>query len=308
MVPAGVPGASVGGADRRLLGRAAGERLLQQRADALGAAVLHLIDVEADAAAGVTLVQPLDPFFCFLEVRRLRCDHQQGVHPLDRDDAQNARQRTLVGRSHRLVELGHDGLDLRALQREQAHRHAGQPVDVEHVDGLEHVPELELGAGDDQQVAQIVGAYRRRILLERLEDRHHLAHADVLERHDLDAVARRQRPRAVAELRRDVAANGSRGRHDLPDRAFLDHRRAVRAKNHFQRRRQRLARNARGRAYRYRAADRRIDRVRLAEDIGQDVADDLAQFGAFEVERDRRSARHRARRCRAAARRRAAVL
>jgi hypothetical protein len=49
-----------------------------------------------------------------------------------------------------------------------------------------------------QQVAQIVGAYGRRILLERLEDRHHLPHADVLERHDLDAVARRQRSRAIA--------------------------------------------------------------------------------------------------------------
>jgi hypothetical protein len=101
-------------AGRRLLGRTAGERLLQQRADALGAAVLYLVDVEADAAAGIALVQPVDPLLRFLEVRRLRRDDEQRVHPLDRDNAQDARQRALVRRSHRLVELGDDGLDVRA--------------------------------------------------------------------------------------------------------------------------------------------------------------------------------------------------
>ena len=58
-----------------------------------------------------------------------------------------------------LVELLHHRLHVGVLQREQAHRHARHPVDVEHVDRVEQVLQLALGAGQDQQVAQIVGAH-----------------------------------------------------------------------------------------------------------------------------------------------------
>ena len=52
---------------------------------------------------------------------------------------------TVVG--HRQpIQLGHHRLDVSALEREQADGHSGDPVHVEHVDGLEQVPQLELGA------------------------------------------------------------------------------------------------------------------------------------------------------------------
>src|SRR5207249_11033121 len=51
--------------------------------------------------------------------------------------------------------------------------------------------------------------------------------------------------------------------------------------------RKRVARNPGCRPNRYRATDVGIDRVRLVQDIAQDIADDVTQIGAFEVERDR---------------------
>ena len=90
----------------------------------------------------------------------------------------------------------------------------------------------------------------------------------------------------AAELRRHVAAHGGRLRHDEVHAAALHHRRAVHAQQRLERRRQRLARNAGGRAHGHRAADRGIDRVGLVEDVAQDVAHDLAQVRAFEVEHD----------------------
>ena len=66
----------------------------------------------------------------------------------------------------------------------------GQPVDVEHVDGFEHV----LAARARCRRRSAGCADRRRVSssrpLEGLQDRHHLTHADVLERHDLHADSR----------------------------------------------------------------------------------------------------------------------
>ena len=67
---------------------------------------------------------------------------------------------------------------------------------------------------EDQQVAQLVGAHGRRVLRERLEDAHHLAHADVAQRHDLDtespAAARAcELPSCGVTLPRTAAAAGT---------------------------------------------------------------------------------------------------
>ena len=139
----------------------------------------------------------------------------------------------------------HHALHVGVLQREHARRHARHPVDVEHVDRLHQVPKLALGAGQDQQVAQLVGAHRLRVLRERLQDAQHLAHADVAQRDDLHRKARRQRALRAAELRRDVAAHRGGLRHDLVDAALLHHRRAVHAQQRLERGRQRVARDAR---------------------------------------------------------------
>ena len=179
-----------------------------------------------------------------------------------------------------------DRLDVGVLQREQADRHAGHPVDVERVDRLEQVLQLALGAREDQHVAQIVGAHGRRVLHERLEDAHHFADADVAQRHDLHRKAGRQRALRIAELRRDVAADGGRARQDLVEAVLLDHRRAVHPQQRLERGDQRVARDARRRADRDLAADRRVDRVALVQDVAEDVPDDLAQVGALEIEDD----------------------
>ena len=76
--------------------RAPGERLLQQRPELFGALVLQLIDVEARAFAAAALIEAGDPLLRLLEVRRLRRDDEQRVHPLDRDDAQDPGERAGV--------------------------------------------------------------------------------------------------------------------------------------------------------------------------------------------------------------------
>ena len=216
----------------------------------------------------------------------MRRDHQDRVHPLDRDDAQDAGQRARRAIADRLVEFLHYCLHIRVLQREQAHRHAGDPVDVEHVDGLHEMPQFALGAGEHQEVPQVVGAHRRRVLHERLDDPHHFAHADVAQRNDLDRETGRQRPLRVAELRRHVAAHRRGAGNDLVDAAVLHHRRAVHPQQRLERCGQRLARNAGRRADGHLSADCRIDHVAFVQDIAKNVADHLAQVGGLEVQHD----------------------
>ena len=182
--------------------------------------------------------------------------------------------------------LGHHLLDVGVPQREHACRHAGHPVDVEHVDRVHQVAQLALGSRQDQHVAQLVRAHRLRVLREGLEQPQHLAHADVAQRHDLHREAGGQRARRVAELGRQVAADGGRLRHDHVQAAASHHRRAVHPQQRLERRGQRVARDARGRADRDGAAHRRVDRVVLVEDVAQDVADDFAQLGALEIQHD----------------------
>ncbi len=281
---------------RGRLGHAAGECLLQQRRHVLRALVLQVIDVEAHAFAAAA-VEALDPFARLLDVFLVRRNDEQRVHPLDRNDAQDARERARVAVADQLVEFLRDRLDVGVLQREHAGGHARHPVDVEHVDRFHQVPQLRLGARKDQQVAHVVAANRLRILRERLENAQHVAYADILERNDLDRIAGRQRPRGIAQLGRHVAAYRRGLRHHLPHLALVHHRRAVHPQQRLERRGERLARYPGRRANRHTAADVRVDRVRLIENVAQDVAHDFAQIGGFEVQDDR-TARGRGRRAR----------
>ena len=274
-----------GARGRRRL-RAPGERLLEQRPQLFRALVLQVVHVEARTVATAGLVESLDPLLHFVEIRRLRRDHEQRVHPLDGDDAQDARERTRRAVADHLVEFLADDFDVGVLQREHADRHARHPVDVEHVDGVEQVLQLDLGAGKDQHVAQLVGAHCPGVLGERLEHAQHFAHADIAQRHDQHRESGRQGALRIAELRRDVAAHRRRARQDLVDPRLLDHRRAIHPQQHLERRRQRFARNARRRADRDLSPDRRVDRVALVQDVAEDVADDLAQVGSFEIQDD----------------------
>ncbi len=66
----------------------------------------------------------------------------------------------------------------RALQREDAHGHAGEEVDVEEVDRLEQVAQLALRSLQDEQVAHLVDANHRLVDDERLEQARHFLRAD----------------------------------------------------------------------------------------------------------------------------------
>ena len=145
---------------------------------------------------------------------------------------------------------------------------------------------LPLGAGQDQQVAKIIGADRGGLFRERLQHAHHLARADVAQRDDLHRKARRQRALRVAELRRDVAAHRNCARQDLVEPALLHHRGAVHPQQRFECGRQRVTRDSRRCPNGDHATDRSVDHVALVEDVAQDVLDHFAQIGAFEIQDD----------------------
>src|SRR5439155_24480788 len=174
-----------------------------------------------------------------------------------------------------------------------AHPYYRNTVYVEHVYRIIKVLQHQHDDGENEEIAQNNDTYRSQVLDEGLEQRSHLAHADVVQRHNLHRKARRQRTARAAELRRDVAAHrGGRGQY-LPDAALPGHRRAVHAQQHLHRRVQRFARDPRGRANGDGAADGGVDGVRLVEDVAQDVAHHLTDVGGFEIERHRGPLRRR---------------
>ena len=64
--------------------------------DALGALVLQVVDIEAHAFAARRLSRRSIHFFASFDVRGVRRNHEQCIHPLDRDDPQNAGERARV--------------------------------------------------------------------------------------------------------------------------------------------------------------------------------------------------------------------
>ncbi len=115
----------------------------------------------------------------------------------------------------------HQRFHVGALQREHADGHAGHPVDVERFDGFEHVFQLDLRPGENQQVARIVAAQRRGVFGKRLENPQHFAHTDITQRHDLHRKSLRQRTLHVAELRCHVAAKAGGLWQHFVDPRFL---------------------------------------------------------------------------------------
>ena len=68
---------------------------LQQTGQMLGIAVLHRIDVKTGVGAQYTgAVEAVDPLPRQLQVVRTRGDDEQGVEPLERQDADKSRERT----------------------------------------------------------------------------------------------------------------------------------------------------------------------------------------------------------------------
>ena len=171
------------------------------------------------------------------------------------------------------------------MQGEQAHRHAGNPVHVEHVDGLDHVLQLQLGAGQDEQVAQRIDAHAGGLAGEGLKDLGHVGHTNVLERNNLDAVPARQRFVDVGQLRRGIAlARNSRGHDAKYAIGLADHDRTVHAQDFLERVHGRAFRDGLGGAQGDGSPNARIDDVIFLENVAKDGAHHLAQIGPLEIQ------------------------
>ena len=191
---------------------------------------------------------------------------------------------------------------LAGLQREHAHRHALQPVDVEDLDRPHVVFELGARAADGDDVARVVGGDDR--VGARVGRQHllHLLGGDEAQRHDARLVTARERGRTGA--RRDRAGERGIGGDDVVAPVGVHHARVVPAQHLFeQRHRLRRAHRAR-RGQRHRALHARRDHVVLAEHVAEDRLHHRVQRFAFEVERRRARTATEVRRRRA---RRAAV-
>ena len=241
-----------------------------------------MVDIKTLAVGAAAAVETLDPFAGAIDRGLLRRNYQQRVEALDRNHAVETGDRTQVlGEEHRL-ELLHQVLDVDRTQLEEADRHPGHPVDVEHVDRLDQVADLALGAGEDHQVAQLVAANRTLLFRERLQDPQHLFDPDELERHHDDAVAGRHLRRSADQLRRDRAADCGRRGHHLVDARFLHQRRVDAPQQHLEDRDQRIARDWLDRPERDVAADLRVDVIVLAEDVEENRLGDVADVGRLE--------------------------
>jgi hypothetical protein len=104
------------------------------------------------------LVEAVDPDLHGLEVLRVRRHHEERIEALDRDQAHRARERALLP-EHLLV-FADDGLHVGALDLEETDRVPGEEVHVEHLDRVDQVAQLPVGAREDHHVADLVHADR----------------------------------------------------------------------------------------------------------------------------------------------------
>ena len=134
-------------------------------------------------------------------------DHEQRVQALYGQDAHHAAERTESGqlpdfgrrllltlaprsrcrsrrRAGHRAQRGIDFLDRRIFEREQAHRHALEHIDVENIDEIQPAFDLVARAGQNQQIAQGIDAHEGLRGRHRTKDVGHFGRSDELQRHD----------------------------------------------------------------------------------------------------------------------------
>ncbi|MBK8742514.1 MAG: hypothetical protein IPM02_24830 [Betaproteobacteria bacterium] len=198
------------------------QRLLENWRQLVGTRILQMENEQPLAVGVAAAVEALDPLSRPVDRGLLRGDHEQRVESLDRNHPVQPGQWTQVlGSEHGFEFLDHI-FHVHALELEETDRHACHPVDVEHLDGFQQVPQLALGPGENHQIAQFIAPDRRRILGKGLENAQHLLDADELERHHDHAVAWRHCSGPADQLRRNRPADGLCGRDDLVNSRLLD--------------------------------------------------------------------------------------
>ncbi len=257
----------------------AAKSLGEQSRQMLGLAVLDVIDEQAHAPVGSHAIEAFEPHLGLFQVVRLRGNDQETVEPLDGNEAHYARQRTQFLVADDLVQLRIDRFHIGALQGEQPDRHSAQPIDIEQIDGIEHVPDFVLGAGDNQQIAQLIDLDGARIRSERLEYPAHFLRANEFQRHDLH----RKTGKHTSHLGRHRSPYRGGG-HDLEDSALLDQNDAVHAQHGLERGQHRAARQGPGGAECDQALHPWIDDIAFLENLRQHRFGDVANIRRLEVQ------------------------
>src|SRR5690606_34999521 len=109
-------------------------------------------------AGGVDAIQPL---LDLVQVTHLRGDHQYRIRVFQREEAQHPRAGRLAVLAEDLLQIGGDLFSLSGTDREHAHRHPGQPVDVEDLHGVQVVFQFLARATQGDDVASAVNIHDR---------------------------------------------------------------------------------------------------------------------------------------------------
>ena len=142
---------------------------------------------------------------------------------------------------------------------------------------------LAARAGEHEQVARVVDAQNGAVGRDGAQDVGHFARRDVMQRHDHDAIARRQRVRAVQPF--GLQTGGLAG-GDMPDFRFfvLNEHRAVAGQQRFEQRQHAAAVNVAAAAQRDVDFRHLVDGVVHAQQIAQQGLHDFGQrrIGKFQ--------------------------
>ena len=245
-----------------------------------------MIDIKLHSSIGCAgAIQALYPDARLFQILRLGRNHQQGIQPFDRNDAEHAGQGALCLVAHNFLKLGEGGLDIHALERKHSYGHAGNPVHVENIDSFHEMAQFPCIAAEEQHVARIVHPHDAAIGSEWLQNLDHFACGNKFQGNDLHAVAGWQRLVRLAHLRRQCAFCRSGEGGDMKHAVRLAHQRcAIHAQHCLQRRQQRAALDWMAGVDIDYSLHLGVDDVALIQDIHQYDLDHFAQIGAVEIE------------------------
>jgi len=122
----------------------------KHRGEIRSAAILYMIFKNACRHLVGVRIEPIDPALDLLQIAALSRDHENGVHPLKRDDPHQPGNQAAPADDR--VQIGGDVLCLSHLKGIEGEGHLPQPIDIE----LPNPPgeRVEPGPGNDQHIAR----------------------------------------------------------------------------------------------------------------------------------------------------------
>ncbi len=248
--------------------------------EVLGLDVFQFVGEQARGFAGA--VDAFQPVLDLVQVLGLRRDHQHGVGAFQRHEAEHAGTGRLAGFAEYLLQVRHDLAGATGLQREHAHRHARQPVDIEDLDRAQVVFQLAARAREGDEVAGGVDADDGIGAGVGLQHLLHLACGDETQRHHAHFETARTGRRTGA--RRQRARQRLVGRHDVVAAVAVDHARVVLRQHLLQQAHRLRRRHILGRAQSHRALDAGCNDILLSQHVAKDRLDHRVHRLAFEIE------------------------